>query len=149
MLRVGDETKDTCGAGRGVCLGDVDIWCGGDTTPSEAAMSLIGMSGAGSTWSAQGVGESRGVVVIEGFPSTHSDFMAEGQGVSEFTCPSAAERGGTEMQELSLSLRVITGYITWVRTILPVEGSSSSFSKVLNSMTAGAETSLTLGKDSQ
>ena len=88
-------------------------------------------------------------MVVEGFPSMHSDFMAEGQGISEFTCPLAAERGGTEMQELSLSLGAITGYITRVRTIFPVEGSSSSFSNVLNSMTAGAVTSLTLGKDSQ
>ncbi len=88
-------------------------------------------------------------MVVEKFPSTHSDFTAEGQGISKFTCSSAAERGGTEMQELSLSLGVITGYITRVWTILPVEGSSSSFSKVLNLMTAGAVTSLTLGKDSQ
>ncbi len=72
-------------------------------------MSLVGMSGTGSTWSAQGVGGSRGVVVIEEVPSTRSDFTAKGQGVSEFTCPLVAERGGTEMQELSLSLRVITG----------------------------------------
>ena len=149
MLRVGDKTIDTCSAGRGVCLGDVGIWCGGNTTPSEAVMSLVSTSRAGSTWSVRGMGESRGVVVIEGFPSTHSDFTAEGQGVSKFTCPSAAERGGTEIQELSLSLGVITGYITWVWTILPVEGSSSSFSKVLNSMTAGTVTSLTLGRDSQ
>ena len=92
-----------------VCLGDVGVWCGGDTTPSEAAMSLVGTSRTGSTWSAQGMGRSRGVVVVEEVPSMRSDFTAKGQGVSEFTCPLAAERGGTEMQELSLSLGVITG----------------------------------------
>ncbi len=109
MLCVGDETEGTHNVCRGICLGGIDVWCRGEAAPSEMATSLVGTPGTGFTWSARGVGGSGGVVVVEEVPSTCTDFTAKEQGVREFTCPLAFERGGTEMQELSLSLGVITG----------------------------------------
>ena len=97
------------GAVEGVCLGGVGVWCGDGATPSRSATSLVGSAGTDSTWSAQGVGGSRGVVVVEVIPSTCTGFTAKGEGTNEFTCPLASERGGTEIQTLSFSFGVITG----------------------------------------
>ena len=82
-------------------------------------------------------------MVVEVLPST--DFMAKGEGAREFSCPLAAERGGTKIQAFSFSLGMMIGKMMRVQIILPVSGSSSSISWVLNSMVAGAETSLTWG----
>ena len=128
--RTGDEIGDVEGAG--VCLGGIGVRHGEETTSSRSAMSLMGLARTGSTWSAQGIGigigGSRGVVIIEVLPSTFTGFMAKGEGTNEFSCPLASKRGGTEIQTFSFSLGIIIGQITRVRTILPVMGSSSSFS---------------------
>ncbi len=148
---MGDEVGGVS-AVKGVHLGGVGVWGGDGRTSSELATSLIGVvAGTGVTWSALGVGSGvggpRGVVVVEVLPST--DFRAKGEGAREFSCPLAARRGGTEIQAFSFSLGIIIGKMTRVRIILPVSGSSSSISWVLNSMVAGVETSLTWGIASQ
>ena len=93
-------------------------------------MSLVNVAaGTGVTQSAlgvdSGVGGPRRVVVVKVLPST--DFVAKGEGAREFSCPLAAERGGTEIQA-SFSLGMMIGKMTRVRIILPVSGSSSSIS---------------------
>ena len=72
-------------------------------------MSLVGaVAGTGITRSALGVGSGigspRGVVVVEVVPST--GFVVKGEGAREFSCPLAAERGGTEIQVFSFSLMI-------------------------------------------
>ncbi len=103
------EMEGMHGVGEGGRLGVVGVGRKGDTAPLQAAASLIGVSGAGSTWSTWGVGGLRGVVVVEDIPSTCAGLTAKRQGAREFTCPLVSKKGGTEIQELSLSLRVMTG----------------------------------------
>ena len=132
--RTGDEVSGVS-AVEGEHLGDVGIrWGGNDQTSTELATSLVGsIAGAGATWSTLGVGVGVGgpqeVVVVEVIPSTEftTEGATEGEGVSEFNCPWAAGRGGTEIQ-VSFSLGIMTGKITWVRMIFPVWGLSSSIS---------------------
>ena len=139
---VHDERKSCMGdevggisAVEGEHLGDVGIrWGSDDRTSTESATSLVGSAaGAGATWSALGVGKGVGgpreVVVVEVLPSTEftTKGATEGEGVREFNCPWAAERGGTEIQA-SFSLGIMMGKMTRVRMIFPVSGSSSSIS---------------------
>ena len=138
------------GAVKGVHLGGVGVWGGDGCTSSESATSLVGLAaGTGVTRSALGVGSGiggpRGVVVVEVLPST--DCAAKGEGAREFSCPLAAERGGTKIQA-SFSLGIMIGKMMRVRMILPVSG-SSSISWLWNLMVAGEVTSLTWGMASQ
>ena len=103
------KMKGSHGVGEGGCLGVVSIGCRGDAAPSWTATSLVSVSGTGSTWSARGIGGLRGVVVIKDVLSTRTGLAAKGQGVREFTCPLVFKKGGTEIQEFSLSLGVMTG----------------------------------------
>ncbi len=103
------ETEGMHGIGEGGRLGVVGVKRRGDAAPLWVAMSLVGVSGAGFTWSTRGAGRPRGVVVVEDTPSMHAGLAAKGQGIRELTCPLVSERGGTEMQEFSLSLRITTG----------------------------------------
>ena len=95
---------DVLGAVNGICLGGVGIRRGDGT-----ATALVGSAGTGSTGSAQGVGVvagvggAQGVVTVEVLPSTHTDFVAKGEGTNEFSCPLASKRGGTEIQSSSVS----------------------------------------------
>ncbi len=91
-------------------------------------------------------------MVVRGVLSTHTGLTAEGQDIIEFSCPTLSERGGTEIHKFSLctlSRGVITGYITRMWVILPVEGSSSSYSQDWNSITDGVVTSCISGRHSQ
>ncbi len=102
------------GAVKGVHLGGVGIRGNDGSTSSESAMSLAGSTaGTGVTRSAlgigRGVGGPRGVVVVEVLPPTVTDFAAKGEGTKEFSCTLASERGGTEIQTLSLSLGIMMG----------------------------------------
>ena len=132
--RTGDEVGGVSTV-EGEHLGDVGIrWGGDDRTLTESAMSLISSTaGAGATWSALGVGDGIGspreVMVVEVVPSTEftTEGATKGEEVSEFNCPWAAGRGGTEIQ-VSFSLGIMMGKITRVRMIFPVWGSSSSIS---------------------
>ncbi len=103
------KTEGTHGVGEGGRPGVVGIGCRGNTAPLRVATSLVGVSEAGFTWSSRSAGGLRGVVVVEDAPSTHAGLAAKGQAVREFTCPLVSKRGGTEIQEFSLSLRVMTG----------------------------------------
>ncbi len=122
------KTEGKYDAGEGGRPGVVGVGCRGNTAPLRVATSLVDVSGAGSTWSTRSAGGLRGVVIIEDTPSTRAGLVAKGQGIREITCPLVSKRGGTKIQEFSLSLGVMTGYIMRVRVIVPVEGSSSSFS---------------------
>ena len=100
------------GAVKGVHLGGVGVWGGDGCTSLESVTSLVSAAaGTGVTRSAlgvgSGVGDPQGVVVVEVLPST--DFAAKGEGAREFSCPLAAERGGTEIQAFSFSLGMMIG----------------------------------------
>ena len=109
--RTGDEVGSV-GAVKGVHLGGIGVQGGDGHTSSESVTSLISAAaGTGVTRSALGVGNGmggpRGVVDVEVLLST--DFAAKGEGAREFSCPSAAERGGTEIQTSSFSLGMMIG----------------------------------------
>ena len=108
---MGDEVGGV-GAVKGVHLGGVGVRGGDGRTLLESATSLIGVAaGTGVTRSALGIGSGvggpRGVVNVEVLPST--GFAVKGEGAREFSCPLAAERGGTEIQTSSFSLGMIMG----------------------------------------
>ncbi len=123
------------GAARGVHLGGVGVQGDDVRTSLDSATSLVGLTvaGVGGTRAALnigvgvGVGSPRGVVVVEVLPSEFRDLAAEGEGAREFSCPLAAEIGGTEIQA-SFSLGMMIGKMIQVRMNLPVSGSSSSIS---------------------
>ncbi len=98
------KTEGTHGVGEGSHLGVIGVGRRGNAAPS-----LVGVSGAGFTWSTQGAGGPRGVMVVEDAPSMRAGLAARGQGVREFTCPLVSKRGGTKIQEFSLSLGIMTG----------------------------------------
>ncbi len=79
---------------------------------SESATSFTGATaGAGVSRSAlgvgRGVGSPQGVMVVEVLSST--DFVAKGEGTSEFISPAVSERGGTEIHASSFSLGIMMG----------------------------------------